>query len=346
MHDAEPIPALREAQTPELRFNGRAHTTCPGSTCHRQPAGLAASGRETVAAFLVALLCLGSGCGHLAPASVSIVAAAPPRALAAERTSHQLEFDTTRDLLLTGAALASVGVFYLLDDKLGPKACRWCGRDEEGVERLNSVDRYFRRTWIWCHPDEAENWSDRTLMASLVGSPALTAASAVADDAGENWDEDTLIALQSASFAIATNTAVKLLAARERPYLLVPIVRRPDCIPSPQPGASIKSADQHLSFYSGHTTLAFSTSVAAGMVASMRGYRLAPLVWGVGLATAATTGYLRVAADRHYFSDVAVGAVTGIAAGVLVPALLHPRIDNGGAEKSSGAMGLGIRLVW
>jgi membrane-associated phospholipid phosphatase len=59
----------------------------------------------------------------------------------------------------------------------------------------------------------------------------------------------------------------------------------------------------------------------------MRGYRLAPLVWGVGMPLAAATGYLRIAADKHYLTDVVVGALFGAAVGVALPLLAHGRQD-------------------
>jgi membrane-associated phospholipid phosphatase len=54
----------------------------------------------------------------------------------------------------------------------------------------------------------------------------------------------------------------------------------------------------------------------------MRGYESAPWILGLGLAGAATTGYLRVAADAHWATDVLAGAAFGAAVGVAVP-LLH-----------------------
>jgi len=47
------------------------------------------------------------------------------------------------------------------------------------------------------------------------------------------------------------------------------------------------------------------------------------VVWGVGLTLAGTTGYLRIAADKHYASDVLIGAVLGSAAGLILPRWLH-----------------------
>jgi membrane-associated phospholipid phosphatase len=43
----------------------------------------------------------------------------------------------------------------------------------------------------------------------------------------------------------------------------------------------------------------------------------------VGLPLAAATGYLRVAADRHYFTDVVGGMLVGAIVGVGIPLLFH-----------------------
>lgn len=81
--------------------------------------------------------------------------------------------------------------------------------------------------------------------------------------------------------------------------------------------------DRNLSFFSGHSSLAFSFAVSSGTVASMRGYRLAPLLWTTGLTIASFTAYSRIAADAHYFSDVATGALVGTGLGFALPYLFH-----------------------
>jgi membrane-associated phospholipid phosphatase len=63
------------------------------------------------------------------------------------------------------------------------------------------------------------------------------------------------------------------------------------------------------------------------MVAHLRGYRSEPLVWLVGLTSASATGYLRIAADRHYLTDVIGGAVLGAAAGLTVPLLMRRNVE-------------------
>ena len=122
------------------------------------------------------------------------------------------------------------------------------------------------------------------------------------------------------------------------------------------------SPGANYSFFSGHTGSAFALATSTGAVASIRGYRGAPWVWGVGLSLAAATGYLRIASDSHYFSDVLVGAAVGTAVGWLVPHLLHkertppqpgagpPAVDAGGplfgvVLRPAGAPGGGVVVL-
>jgi membrane-associated phospholipid phosphatase len=86
-------------------------------------------------------------------------------------------------------------------------------------------------------------------------------------------------------------------------------------------GTTEPSTEDNLSFYSGHTTLAFSVGVSSSLIAYRRRYRLAPAILISTLALGVTTAYLRMAADRHYFSDVLVGALAGTAGGYLIPQL-------------------------
>jgi membrane-associated phospholipid phosphatase len=47
------------------------------------------------------------------------------------------------------------------------------------------------------------------------------------------------------------------------------------------------------------------------------------MVWAVGLTGAMAVGYLRIAADKHYLSDVLTAVVVGSLVGVGVPLLFH-----------------------
>jgi membrane-associated phospholipid phosphatase len=129
--------------------------------------------------------------------------------------------------------------------------------------------------------------------------------------------EDALIIGEAVLLSTFTNQAVKYSLGRVRPYAHAAWQRR-----SQPAGLPV---DDHLSFYSGHTSYAFSLVVATGMVAELRGYARRSLVWAVGLPLATAVGLLRVAGDKHYLTDVVVGMAAGAAFGVAVPLLLHGR---------------------
>ena len=143
---------------------------------------------------------------------------------------------------------------------------------------------------------------------------------------------NALVVVEATALAVALNGVVKLVVARQRPYAHF----RDSSLAPPDP-------DENLSFYSGHTNLAFAVAVASGTVASMRGYRLAPVVWATSLPWAAVTGYLRIAADRHYLTDVLTGALIGSAVGFLVPFVFHrapaSTPDAADPARASGAAG-------
>jgi membrane-associated phospholipid phosphatase len=80
--------------------------------------------------------------------------------------------------------------------------------------------------------------------------------------------------------------------------------------------------DRYVSYFSGHAAFTFAASSA--LCVHHHHFEL----WGevspwvpcaAGYAVAATTGALRMAADRHYVSDVLTGAVVGTAIGLVVP---------------------------
>jgi membrane-associated phospholipid phosphatase len=66
-------------------------------------------------------------------------------------------------------------------------------------------------------------------------------------------------------------------------------------------------------------------------------------VWGGCLTAAATTGYLRYAAGRHYPTDILVGAAMGAFVGYLVPTL-HEIETEGPGGASGGKSGQTVTL--
>jgi membrane-associated phospholipid phosphatase len=110
-----------------------------------------------------------------------------------------------------------------------------------------------------------------------------------------------------------------------------------------------RAGDTFASFYSLHTGLAFTSagsSCALHLGRSIDGDAAADAIsCGASLALAAATGLLRIAADRHYLSDVVVGAVLGLVVGFVLPSLLVAPASPSPSGSSTQALGgVGVQV--
>ncbi len=239
-------------------------------------------------------------------AALALLVALP--AAARSGAPEPIRHDFTVDASITAAAAAAWLGTELANSHLVPGACRVCGG--------NAVDDRVRDALVWSKPDAARRASD--LVFALIPVAALgqdLLAARAAGDAGAAG-VDALVIAEAVAIAADLNQLAKLAVARRRPFVRFGDYADPTRRPTP---------DDDLSFYSGHTSLAFAFVAAAATVASLRGYPGAPWVWGVGLGLATAVGYFRMAGDMHYLTDVLAGAAVGVATGIAVPRLLHPR---------------------
>ncbi len=263
--------------------------------------------------------------------ALSLAALGP---LPARAEPHPLRHDVATD----GALAASGWLLYLSSElakeHLAPSRCRFCD--------ANALDAGARDLLAWDDGDGPRHASDLFAFGLL---PAGMAAHQLLAARGEGDLEaglvDVLLVAEAAALAMDLNQAVKFAVGRQRPFVRYGTAAEAGRRPDP---------DDNLSFFSGHTTFTFALAAAAGTVSDLRGYRSAPWVWGVGLGLAATTGYLRIAADRHYLTDVLVGAAVGTAVGIALPRALHGREDAGGGAPAPvarvTAVPLGIAIVF
>ena len=259
----------------------------------------------------------------------SLARADPPRGVT------ELPWDAAVDApLVTFAGVAWI-ISELEKPSLAPASCRWCGVD--------AFDASARRALVWSKPALASTLSDVAVFGlAPVSAIGLNALAAWHDGHPENLGEDALIVLEASFLAMDVDQAVKYAAGRPRPYAHFANAAVLSAHPDPH--------DANLSFFSGHTTAAFAFAVSSGTVASMRGYRWAPWVWAQGLGIAVGSGYLRLAADRHYVTDVLAGAAVAAAMGWAVPWLLH-RPGRGERRASIAVVpmngaGLGVVGLW
>lgn len=170
---------------------------------------------------------------------------------------------------------------------------------------------------------------------AVIGADALLTWSA-----GGTWQNtavDALIIIEAMTASQALNQTVKFLTGRERPFVAQvepsekPLIHHPE--------------DNNLSFFSGHTAYVFSLVAAGAMVAHARGYSKWWVILAVGLPLAAGTAMLRTVADKHYLSDVIVGASVGSLIGFTLPALFHRPINVGPVEANLSVSPGGVSMV-
>lgn len=264
-------------------------------------------------ALALAAACAGAA---LAPASRAAADDAAPAPAPAPASAHPAHPSRARERAIRVGAISAAVLLYgaselVIKDAISPDHCRWCSS--------NPLDAAARDLVLWDDPDLARQLSN---LIGYVGSPiAGTALLLVASgDAGpDRWGAyaDDISAMFEIVWGVQLLTQIaKISVGRQRPYAhygspTVPLTQ-----------------EDNLSFFSGHSSLTFSIAVGAGTLAQRRGYRLAPVIWASGLAIAVTTGYLRMAADRHYLTDVLTGAAVGTLGGLFIPRLtgsLPPR---------------------
>lgn len=147
---------------------------------------------------------------------------------------------------------------------------------------------------------------------------------------------DVLIVLEAVAFAGAITNVAKWAFARYRPFNYIGIhdTARYDAI---QQDEELRSSLQEemekqnaaLSFWSGHTTLAFAALCASATLLTSKHLNdhPAPLfaLWGGTIAAGIAVAALRVESGMHFPSDVIVGALMGSAIGIAIPALHRNR---------------------
>ncbi len=241
-----------------------------------------------------ALLGLASLCSPVAARAEE-----PPRLRA-------LSYDLRIDLPVM---VAAAGGFIALDRAAGSLAgtCRWC--------ESNGLDDAFRSAFRRNDPKPARVTSDVFAIAAPFVAVGLGAIVAADEGRVSDTGVNALVVGEATSVAMLLNSIAKVSFARERPFV--------HALPEDQKASTPSPGDNNVSFFSGHATWTFALATSAGTVASMRGYRLAPVVWSVGLMLATSTSYLRMAGDKHYFTDVLGGALVGSAVGVALPLIFH-----------------------
>jgi membrane-associated phospholipid phosphatase len=215
------------------------------------------------------------------------------------------------DGVVTGVSLAVWVLPEFLKDWLVPPTPRWY--------EPPGVDVAVRTALVWPDPKPAALTSDVLVAAIPLGLGLWVFLEGAAAGNARTVAEDLLVITEAMAVAGALTSITRYSTVRIRPFAYY--------------GEGTGIPEDRLSFWSGHTTTAFSAAAAAGYVAQLRGYPSWPWIYAVGFTAAGAVSYFRVAGDKHWMTDVVVGAVVGTGIGFLVPWLHRANPE------------LGLRLV-
>lgn len=229
---------------------------------------------------------------------LAVHAADGPAAGQKEGADKSLSYSSATGIPLLGGAIASVVLPRAIYKT--PPACRWC----DGAHP-NAVDRWAAKA-RWSDPCHAARLSYWT-----VGAAAAVALGPSSREAGTgDWLDNAGTVVDSVAATIILTQVAKYTVRRERPS------------PSTCHPVGKAEADRNLSFFSGHTAIAFAMVSSAREMERLRGREPSGWLWAGG-AAAAATGYFRVAGDRHHLVDVVAGAAVGSLVGRWLPRALH-----------------------
>jgi membrane-associated phospholipid phosphatase len=217
------------------------------------------------------------------------------------------------DFLVTGTFMAGAAVEMMLPSG-------------EDAKRSGGIlfDDGVRDALMLHDPDDrlgADTFSDIGLVAlsvyPIVVDSALTALAYRRSP--EVAGTMAVIDIQALSFTSLVSGGVKRIIDRERPIATA-------CREDPEHDPTCGSSGRHLSFLSGHTSISFT---AAGLIClhhsqlGLLGFSGDVLSCVTSMTVATGVGVTRIAADKHYMTDVLAGAGLGLFSGYLMPYLVY-----------------------
>lgn len=206
----------------------------------------------------------------------------------AAQTLDERPWVSTGQAASFAAAGALYGVSLLLDRAEGPPRCAPC--DLGGVPWF---DRWAVRT-----PDLVISRVSDVLLLGLAGATLV--------DSGRRPDggaPDMVVTLEGVAWTYAVTQISKAVIGRLRPVMY-----------TDQAAVAASRISSQRSMPSGHTSAAFA--FAAGYLANTSDAGTAPKL--AAMIAAAGVAALRVAAAKHFPSDVLVGALVGTASALVV----------------------------
>jgi len=176
---------------------------------------------------------------------------------------------------------------------------------------VNSLDSRIRDNMVWSNQNLSKAALTSDILLYTVFLPSVFWVPAIKSQ--NYWQEVHVLGEVAVLNGIITQI-IKFTVARQRPYAHFSAVKT-------------ESSDDNLSFFSGHTSFSFSLAVASSLLLSKHYPKMKEYIWAAFISLATFTSYLRIGADKHYFTDVLTGMIIGSTIGYLVIAGRKQSLD-------------------
>lgn len=186
---------------------------------------------------------------------------------------------------VTAGALG-IGATEVYKKDLAPEEPRW--------KTPPALDAALRENLVWSNTRLASRWSD-VMLFGIVPLVSFTAPLAT----NHSYPRAALTIAEAAVVTGVVTQLAKFSFARARPYAYY--------------SNDYTNPDSKLSFFSGHTSYSFALSLSSAMLLAESYPQHAVSLYATAIFLATVPAYLRIAADKHYFTDVLIGAIVGSA---------------------------------
>ena len=224
------------------------------------------------------------------------------------KTPYQTSW--TVDGLIFGASIVVATTASAIDDNLPSLAISEI--NSLSISDINPIDRVT----AGFYSREQSTVSDILVGTSIVSPLLLMVDKNISRDAGTI----ATMYFETVLFATFTPSYGKGSARRIRPYVYG----------TKTPLSEKQNVEARRSFFSGHATWAFATSMFFAKVYSdyYPDSKYNNYVWYGSIGLASTVSILRVSSGAHFISDVIVGAAVGSTIGYVIPYLHQNQSDN------------------
>lgn len=248
------------------------------------------------------------------------------QAIEEEEATYDFSKALDYKICATGLVLGSVDYFLLKNTE---------ALSQEEILKLDKLDvNSFDRK-------AADNWSPKAGDVSDIleyVALALPSTLMLSQEGRRDWDKIFLMYGETLLINTTFTSLIKLSTKRTRPFIYnqnLPIEIKL--------GKSART-----SFPSGHTSHSSAMSFFVAKVFSdlYPDSNLKPLVWTLAASYPVAMGYLRVAAGKHFPTDVIAGAISGAFIGYIIPHLhkRHANLSKGLSLTVENGVGLAYRF--